>query len=115
MPNESARGGGAWMTPADAPLLASSKERLCTIGDCVYRSSSSHAAQAAEALSKIHQLKKKGIVPYSLALKQIVELERRASCVKHTSMRYKKTEENAANIHREDTDFQHNGDMESEV
>jgi hypothetical protein len=73
------------------------------------------AAQAAEALSKIHQLKKKGIVPYSLALKQIVELERRASCVKHTSMRYKKTEENAANIHREDTDFQHNGDMESEV
>jgi hypothetical protein len=44
-----ARGGGAWMTPADAPLLASSKERLCAIGDCVCRSSSSHAAQEAEA------------------------------------------------------------------
>jgi hypothetical protein len=73
------------------------------------------AAQAAAALSKIHQLKKKGIVPYSLALKQIVELERRASCVKNSSTRHKKIEENKANIHRDETEFQTNGDVESEV
>lgn len=35
------------------------------------------AIQAATALSKIHQLKKKGVVAHSLALKQIVELEKR--------------------------------------
>lgn len=36
------------------------------------------AAQAATALSKIHHLKKKGIVPHSLALRQLIEMERRA-------------------------------------
>lgn len=40
---------------------------------------SHRAAQAALALSKIHQLKKKEVTPHSLALKQIVELERRRS------------------------------------
>ena len=38
---------------------------------------SHRAAQAALALSKIHQLKKKEVTPHSLGLKQIVELERR--------------------------------------
>lgn len=36
------------------------------------------AAQAASALAKIHHLKKKRIVPHSLALQQIVEFARRA-------------------------------------
>ena len=36
------------------------------------------AARAAAALAKIHQLKKKEVVPYSLGLKQIVELERKS-------------------------------------
>lgn len=76
------------------------------------------AAQAAEALSKIHQLKKKGIVPHSLALKQIVELERRAcASVKSNSRRSKKTEDTspAANISREESDFKTNGEPETEV
>lgn len=74
------------------------------------------AAQAAAALSKIHQLKKKGIVPYSLVLKQVVELERRASSNgKSYSGKHKKTEENAATIVRDDQEFQNNGEMESEV
>ena len=77
------------------------------------------AAQAAEALSKIHQLKKKGIVPHSLALKQIVELERRAyTCGKSQSMRNKKTEENShiTNASREESEFKTNGELsESEV
>ncbi|KAI9556963.1 hypothetical protein GHT06_016757 [Daphnia sinensis] len=74
------------------------------------------AAQAAAALSKIHQLKKKGIVPYSLALKQIVELERRASNnAKGYSAKNKKTEENAATVIRDDQEFQNNGEVESEM
>ena len=40
---------------------------------------SHRAAQAALALSKIHQLKKKEVMPHSLGLKQIVEIERRRS------------------------------------
>lgn len=77
------------------------------------------AAQAAEALSKIHQLKKKGIVPHSLALKQIVELERRA-CIsgKSQSKRNKKIEENShtANTSRDEPEYKTNGELsESEV
>lgn len=74
------------------------------------------AAQAAAALSKIHQFKKKGIVPYSLALKQIVELERRASNNgKSYSGKNKKIEENATTVIRDDQEFQSNGEVESEV
>lgn len=44
------------------------------------------AGQAASALSKIHRLKKKGVVPRSLALRQILELEHRwAAVVGHAS------------------------------
>lgn len=76
------------------------------------------ATQAAEALSKIHQLKKKGIIPHSLALKQIVELDRRAcASMKCHSKRDKPVEENSsiANHSGDDSDFKTNGEHESEV
>ena len=43
------------------------------------------AAQAASALSKIHRSKKRGIVPHSLALRQIIEMEQKSSGMQHDS------------------------------
>ena len=56
---------------------------LPTLVDCITSLKSDplkrhRAAQAAAALTKIHQLKKKSIAPHSLGLKQIIDMEKRS-------------------------------------
>lgn len=64
------------------PVCHGTKVCLPTLVDCITSLKSDslqrhRAAQAAAALAKIHQLKKKSVTPQSLALKQLVLLERR--------------------------------------
>lgn len=75
------------------------------------------AAQAATALAKIHQLKKKGIVPHSLALQQIVEFARKASIQAklHSKMNRNSQDYSDLTASHNGTELKTNGETETEV
>lgn len=74
------------------------------------------AAQAAVALSRIHQLKKKGVKPRSLALKQIIELEKRHAASLRSKRKEKKSNVTAETPGvQEKTSESSSVDVESEV
>ena len=74
------------------------------------------ASQAAAALAKIHQLKKTGIVPHSLALKQIIELERK-DCYQKKSALLENTQQGTdiVNGYRDPPETRINGELECDV
>lgn len=74
------------------------------------------ASQAAAALAKIHQLKKSGIAPHSLALKQIIELERK-DCNHQKKSNLENTHQGTevVNGHRDQPEPRINGELECDV
>ena len=73
------------------------------------------ASQAAAALAKIHQLKKNGIVPHSLALKQIIELERKDCNQKKSGLDHAQHGTEVTNGNRDNSEPRLNGELECEV